>query len=136
MTFVDSGAWIALYNRRDQHHADAIGTFRVLEQKRSRFLTTDYVLDETKTRLRYDVNHLAAVAFLDYVQEAQELGIVTVATVDRESFQESEDLFRQYSSEKLSFTDCTSFVVCQKYGVAAACAFDRHFPIMGITLCQ
>lgn len=136
MTFVDSGAWIALYNRRDQHHADAIGTFRFLEQQRTRFLTTDYVLDETITRLRYDVSHLAAVAFLDYIQEAQELGIVTVATVDGESFQESEGLFRQYSSEKLSFTDCTSFVVCQKYGVSAAFAFDRHFPIMGITLCQ
>lgn len=70
MTFVDSGAWIALYNRRDQHHADAIGIFRDLEQQRARLLTTDYVLDETITRLRYDVSHMAAVAFLDHIQEA------------------------------------------------------------------
>ncbi|MYC95084.1 MAG: type II toxin-antitoxin system VapC family toxin [Caldilineaceae bacterium SB0661_bin_32] len=136
MTFVDSGAWIALYNRRDQHHGDAIGTFRILEQQRTRLLTTDYVLDETITRLRYDVSHLAAVAFLDYIQEAQEVGIVTVATIDRESFQESEGLFRQYSSEKLSLTDCTSFVVCKRYGISAAFAFDQHFPIMGISLLQ
>lgn len=94
------------------------------------------MLDETITRLSYDVSHLAAVAFLDYIQEAQELGIVTVTTADRESLEESGGLFRQYSSEKLSFTDCTSFVVCQHYGISAAFAFDQHFPIMGITLLQ
>ena len=136
MTFVDSGAWIALYNRRDQHHADAIGTFRILEQQRTRLLTTEYVIDETVTRLRYDAGHAAAVVFLDAIEGAEKKNTVTAIAIDRSSFQEAKRLFRQYSSEKPSFTDCTSFVVCQTYGISAAFAFDRHFPIMGISLLQ
>ena len=136
MTFVDSGAWIALYSLRDQHHADAFAIFRSLEQQKARLLTTDYVIDETVTRLRYDASHSAAVVFLDAIEGAEKENTVTVVAIDRSSFQEAKRLFRQYSSEKLSFTDCTSFVVCQTYGISAAFAFDRHFPIMGIALIQ
>ena len=32
MIFVDSGAWIALVNRRDQRHDDAVETFNNLVQ--------------------------------------------------------------------------------------------------------
>ena len=136
MIFVDSGAWIALYNLRDQHHADAFALFRSLEQQKAKLFTTDYVIDETITRIRYDVNHFAASTFLDFIEEAEEVEIVTVATIESTIFEEAKRLFRQYSSEKLSFTDCTSFVVCQRYGISAAFAFDRHFPIMGISLLQ
>ncbi|MXZ21237.1 MAG: type II toxin-antitoxin system VapC family toxin [Caldilineaceae bacterium SB0665_bin_25] len=136
MTFVDSGAWIALYSLRDQHHAEAFAIFGSLEQQKARLLTTDYVIDETITRLRYDAGHAAAVVSLDAIEEAEKKNTVTVVAVDRSSFQESEGLFRQYSSEKLSFTDCTSFVVCKRYGISAAFAFDQHFPIMGISLLQ
>lgn len=68
MTFVDSGAWIALYSLRDQHHAKANAIFGSLEQQRARLLTTDYVIDETVTRFRYDAGHSAAVAFLDAIE--------------------------------------------------------------------
>ena len=136
MTFVDSGAWIALYNRKDQYHADAHVIFNALQRQRERLYTTDYVIDETVTRLRYDAGHLAAVEFLDAIEGAEENNIVTVVAIDRGFFGQAKRLFRQYSSEVLSFTDCTSFVVCQTYGISAAFAFDRHFPIMGITLLQ
>ncbi len=136
MTFVDTGAWIALFSVRDQYHEEARAIYNTLKQQRERLYSTDYVIDETVTRLRYDVNHSAAVDFLDAMEGAEEKGTVTVVAIDRSSFQEAKRLFRQYSSERLSFTDCTSFVVCQSYGISAAFAFDRHFPIMGITLLQ
>ena len=136
MTFVDSGAWIALHSLRDQHHAEAFAIFSSLEQRKARLLTTDYVIDEAVTRLRYDAGHSVAVSFLDYIEDAEEVEIVTVATIDRNIFEEAKRLFRQYSSERLSLTDCTSFVVCQRHRISAAFAFDRHFPIMGITLLQ
>ena len=136
MTFVDTGAWIALFNARDQYHEEARAIYYALQQQRERLYTTDYVIDETVTRLRYDVNHSAAIKFLDAVEGAEEKETVTVVAIDRSSFQEAKHHFRQYSSEKLSFTDCTSFVVCKRYGIASAFAFDYHFPIMGIALLQ
>ena len=54
MIFVDSGAWIALTDTSDQYHDEATGIYATLKQQRMRFITTDYVIDETVTRLRYD----------------------------------------------------------------------------------
>ena len=53
---------------------------------------------------------------------------------DRRLFQEALRLFRQHDSARLSFTDCTSFAVCQKYEIAEVFAFDSDFEIVGITM--
>ena len=70
MIFVDSGAWIALLNRRDQHHDDAAAILDSLGQQKAQLLTTDYVIDETVTWLRYRVNHAIAVQFLDLIESS------------------------------------------------------------------
>lgn len=136
MIFVDSGAWIALFNTRDQHHTDARVIYSELGQKQTRILTTDYVLDESVTRLRYDAGYPPANRFLETIERAEGTKDLVVARIDESVFEQAKRLFRQYSSERLSFTDCTSFVVCQSLEISAAFAFDRHFPIMGITLLQ
>ncbi len=136
MIFADSGAWIALFNARDQHHADARIIYSELGQQHTRILTTDYVIDESVTRLRYDVGYPAANHFLETIERAEGTSDLVVARIDGSAFEQAKRLFRQYRSEKLSFTDCTSFVVCQTNGISAAFAFDQHFPIMGITLLQ
>ena len=134
MIFVDSGAWIALLDQRDQYHSDAVAIYNDLMQQDAQFLTTDYVIDETVTRLRYDFSHSGAVDFFDFIESIKNRGILTVVEIDRALFQEAERLFRQYDTARLSFTDCTSFVVCQQYNIFEAFAFDQHFPMMGITL--
>ena len=134
MIFVDSGAWIALSNQRDQNHNDAVTIYTDLKRQRARFLTTDYVVDETITRLRYDVSHSVAVKFLDFIERAEKIDGLTVMEIDKILLQEAKRLFRQYDSAKLSFTDCTSFAVCQKHNISETYAFDDHFAMMGITL--
>ncbi len=134
MIFVDTGAWIAILNRRDQHYQEAATIYNDLQQEQARLLTTDYVIDETITRLRYDTNHSLAVMFLDRIEFLVETGVLTIAQIDRDLFETAKALFRQYDSARLSFTDCTSFVVCEENSIAEAFAFDRHFPVMGINL--
>lgn len=134
MIFVDTGAWIALLNPRDQHHHDAVAVYNDLQQ--IRLLTTDYVIDETVTRLIYDTNHALAVEFLDRIELLEETEILTIAEIDKNVFEAAKTLFRQYDSVQLSFTDCTSFVICRVHNISEAFGFDRHFPIMGIELRQ
>ena len=69
MIFVDTGAWIALSDKSDQHHKDAEIIYNLLKQKKKRFLTTDYVIDETVTRWRYDAGHQIAVNFLELIKK-------------------------------------------------------------------
>ena len=134
MIFVDSGAWIALSHPKDQYHSDAVAIYNDLVHQDVQLLTTDYVIDETVTRLRYDFNHSGAVEFFDFIESIKNTGILTVVEIDSPLFQEAERLFRQYDTARLSFTDCTSFVVCQQYNISEGFAFDQHFPMVGITL--
>ena len=138
MIFVDSGAWIALLNRRDQHHDDAVVILNNLGRQNVQLLTTDYVIDETVTRLRYDWNHSGAVKFLNFIERTkeatEEVVALTVAEIDNLLFQEADRLFRQYDTARLSFTDCTSFAIGQQHNISEAFAFDQHFPMVGINL--
>ncbi len=134
MIFVDTGAWIALSDRRDQHYDDAVVVYTRLKQQKERLLTTDYLLDETITRLRYDLSHSTAVRFLDFIERAEETMVLTVVDMDRTLLQEAKNIFRQYNSAKFSFTDCTSFAICQTHKISEAFAFDQHFTMMGIAL--
>ena len=134
MIFVDTGAWIAISNPKDQHHREAVTIYNRRQQQAIYFLTTDYVIDETVTRLRYDTNHLLSVMFLDRIELLVETGVLTLVEIDNRIFQEAITLFRQYDSTRLSFTDCTSFVVCQENDILEAFAFDLHFSMMGINL--
>lgn len=92
------------------------------------------MIDETATRLRYRVNHSIAVQFLDLIESSKEIDTLTVAAINSTPFQEAGRLFRQYDTARLSFTDCTSFVLCQQHNISEAFAFDQHFLMMGITL--
>ncbi len=132
MIFVDTGAWIALTDRADQYHREATAIYARLKQQRERLVTTDYVLDEMMTRLRYDSGHHQALRFIDLITRAEKAGVLLRVLVNPAVFQAALTLFRQYDAVALSFTDCTSFVVCEQYQIREAFAFDQHFLLRGI----
>ena len=136
MIFVDTGAWIAMLNPNDQYHREAVAIYRPFRQQKTQFLTTDYVIDETVTRLRYDTNHSIAVIFLERIERLVETGVLILVEIDNRIFRGAIALFRQYDSARLSFTDCTSFVVYRENNIHEAFAFDQHFSMMGIDLCR
>jgi len=134
MIFSDTGAWIALSDKSDQYHHNAVRIYSELKNRKERFVTSDYVLDETLTRLRYDAGYRIAVKFLDAIAASQESGILSVVRIDDMLFAKAVSVFRKYDSAVLSFTDCTSFALCREYGIHQAFAFDSHFSMMGISL--
>ncbi|NCQ35630.1 PIN domain-containing protein [bacterium] len=129
--FVDSSAWIAVFVVEDRYHELAALHYGELLERGVRLVTSDYVLDETVTRLRYDVSHSLAVAFLDRIRRSQRLGSLSVFHVDPPVWGSAEALFRQRDDQALSFTDCTSFVLLQRTRVDEVFAFDQHFRMFG-----
>ncbi len=134
MIFVDTGAWIALTDRSDQYHQEAIMIYTALKQRRELFLTTDMVVAETVTRLRYDVGHRHAVTFLELIEQSKSSSKLQVVMHDHNIYRNAVTLFCQYKEVVLSFADCVSFIVCQQYQIVEAFAFDQHFAMMGINL--
>ncbi len=50
--FIDTGAWVALANSRDQYHSVVASLFQDLESRNFVFTTSYYILDETIVTLR------------------------------------------------------------------------------------
>lgn len=42
--------------------------------------------------------------------------------------------FEKYADQRVSFTDCISFVLMQKHQIPCVFSFDRHFALAGFEL--
>ena len=80
-------------------------------------VTSDYVLDETYTRLRCDAGLQIASAAKEVIDEAQRLNLLHVEWVNERIAEESWKLFIKYQDQKISFTDCTSWSICKRLGI-------------------
>ncbi|MGE5572575.1 MAG: type II toxin-antitoxin system VapC family toxin [Bacteroidota bacterium] len=96
-------------------------------------VTSNYVIDETVTWLRYHVRHRAAVAFRETLTEARAAHGLHVEWVSERIEGEAWDVFLRYSDHELSFTDCTSAVIARELGLLVW-AYDRDFSTLGFQL--
>jgi predicted nucleic acid-binding protein len=126
--FVDSSAWYALVNARDKNH---LAAKRFLEASH-RLLTTNFVIDETITLVLVRKGYQAAVDLGEQLWSEEQARIVWLSRADQRA---AWQLFKRYSDKEFSFTDCTSFVVMERLGLAHAFAFYEHFSQTGQFVC-
>ncbi|MGQ9513217.1 type II toxin-antitoxin system VapC family toxin [Thermodesulfitimonas sp.] len=79
--FVDTGAFIALLDKRDRFH-EAAKAFYLSVTKKASLVTTLLVVAETYTWLRYHGDFNLALRFLKAVEKASESGTLTVIYPD------------------------------------------------------
>lgn len=129
--FVDTSGWCAVYDRSDGNHRRAIAFWRGLATRKISLVTSDYVFDETVTLLRLRAGLPAAITFGDALLASRATALVEV---DRALRDEAWSLMKRYDDKAFSFTDCTSFAIMKRLGLAAALGFDHHFRQMGFVL--
>jgi len=129
--FVDTGGWIAMAVIRDRFHKQAASYYRELSREKVPLVTSNYVLVETYTRIRYDDGHAKAIKFHSLIQEAIKVGRLHLEWVTPTIHQEAWAIFEDYADQVFSLVDCTSFVIASHAGVKEAFGFDEHFNTMG-----
>lgn len=122
--FVDTAGFLALWDAADAYHGAALALQEDLVRKRRRFVTSEYVVDETATLLRLRHSHGAAVDFLDTIQRSEALRLEWIGP-DR--FHAAAALFRKRADKAWSFTDCVSFVLMQELRIRDAFTTDHRF---------
>jgi uncharacterized protein len=132
--FIDTGGWIAVTSEDDDLHTVGAPYFEAIVRGKARLFTSDYVLDESITRLRYDCGHAVALQFIRSIQEAERARSLEVLNVDRRTWIEATTRFERYADQDFSFTDCTSFVLAREAAVDAVFTFDHHFSILGFVI--
>ena len=134
LVFVDTGAWLALAVRRDQYHRAAVDHYTRLSDERTRLLTTDYVMLETYTRIRYDDGHRQALQFHETITRALDQGRLELEWVSRQTHEKAWQIFEKYEDQLFSLVDCASFVIAGEARVDQVFGFDRGFLTMGFVL--
>ncbi len=123
--FIDTAGWIALIHRGDVLHQQATRIYKSFGKIRR--VTTDAVIIETCNAFSKAFTKPLAVAFLDKVKLAQDLGILEIAQLTEGLLKDGLHLFKSRKDKDWSLTDCISFVVMRKNGIKKALTSDHHF---------
>jgi predicted nucleic acid-binding protein len=129
--FVDSGAWIALRSRRDQHHAEADGLFREALRRRIRLLTTNLVLAEVHRLTLFRVGVQPALRALDRIDASPS---VTVHFASARHHAAARGWLERLAGHPVTYADAVSFAVMAELDCRHALAFDRDFAVAGFQL--
>ena len=122
--FLDANFVIALEASDDQHHNEAAHYWSALIETPFSLVTTSYVLDEVVTFLNSRRQHDKALRAGNNLLSASHIQMIHV---DEVLFYEGWEYFAQHADKTFSLTDCISFVLMNKLGIAEALTFDKHF---------
>jgi uncharacterized protein len=123
MNFVDTSAWFAAYVPSDPMHRAVQSALAGSD----RLVTSDYVLDETLTLLKARGHVDRAQRFGERLFDGRVAQLEYVVPAD---VQQAWIMFASYRDKQWSFTDCVSFAVMKRLGIASAIALDEHFDQM------
>jgi predicted nucleic acid-binding protein len=131
MLFVDTAGWVAAADAADRLN-DAVCRARDGWLEAGGLLvTSDYVIDETLTTLRFRLSLAAAERWWTQLEGSTRLRL---EGVDGARAEKARALFFRYRDKELSLTDCTSFIVMKELRLRQVLTLDRHFGQMGFEL--
>ena len=129
--FVDSGAWIALRSRRDQHHAEADRLFRDALARRIPLLTTSLVIAETHRLTLFRAGTQPALRALELIDASPSVAIHFPTADDHAA---ARRWLERLASRPVTYTDAVSFAVMEALGCGHVLGFDQDFAAAGFTL--
>jgi predicted nucleic acid-binding protein len=121
--FLDTGAFLALADEDDDYHSVAKSVHAQLLGAHAQLLTSNFVLAETYTLIRFKVGHNAAVEFMKRFDQTG----IKVLRVTEAIEHTAKAIFTRYDDKEFSFVDCTSFALIDHHRFDHAFAFDSHF---------
>ncbi len=122
--FVDTSGYYAMLVRDDDGHAGVGRILRDARKRKRRFVTTDYVLDETATLLKArKLTHLLS-SFFEKLDASK---VIRIEWTDADMFHDTRTFFLKHADQAWSFTDCLSFLVMKRLHLRDALTKDAHF---------
>src|SRR3990167_2712368 len=101
--FIDTSAWIEIILEGEKYHKATSQYFISKLNKGAKFITSDYVLDESFTRLLTIHGINLARLLRKKTQEAEETNHLLILRTDEVAFNKAWDSFDKFSEHKLSF---------------------------------
>ncbi len=130
--FVDTWAWLCLADQATPEH-DLVRRSLDPFRRPGGIITTDYVLDETITRLYSRQPFQLASRFMEKLFQTRDQGFLVVEAISAARFSEAWERRRKlWDKPRISFTDLTSFVVLEEKQIPYVLTGDAHFNQVGL----
>lgn len=129
--FVDSGAWIALRSRRDQHHAAADRAFRSAIEQRIPLVTTNLVVAEIHRLTLFRAGREPALRALERIDASPS---VTVHFATGDDHSAGRRWLERLAPRPVTYTDAVSFAVMEATKCTHVLGFDQDFAAAGFEL--
>ena len=129
------GGWVAYLDQSDRFQPLITSYLHAtLAQAVDRLVTSDYVLDETGSYLRYHVSHATALTALRTLSALAQAHRMTMLEGNREMRTRAGHILEQFHDQTFSFTDCTSFALCEAHHIQHTVTVDKDFVIFGLVI--
>jgi predicted nucleic acid-binding protein len=132
--YVDSSAFLALFRRSDGRHADVLAHFQGLRRRRCALVTSEAVMVETATRLRYDLGLGATLEFRDNVVAGVADGTFTLRESTAGLRAAAFGVMEENPRLRPSYADCMGVAVARDEEVDAVFGLDTDFRELGFRL--
>ena len=128
--FADTGFWIALLNKRDRWHQQAIKIYQQLNNQKKKIITSEMVLTEFLNFFSKFAPEIRKEAGLT-VKRMQNHPNIIIIVQNNKQFSQALDLYLKRLDKGWSLTDCTSFQIMEDLRLTEALAHDKHFQQAG-----
>ena len=131
MIFIDTGAFLARYLRRDQYHKQSLLIWEKLASSKQQTFTSNFVLDELFTLLGRKADYAFAAKQATIILSSTNLNILRPDVFIEKT---AVEYLKKYADQQVSYTDCISFVLMKQRGIKQVFSFDNHFQMAGFEL--
>lgn len=129
--FVDTSGFYALMIQEDDQHQTAVRCLDEARKRKRRFVTIDYVLDETATLLKARGHiHLLGPLF----EKVLASHACRIEWTEPERFHSVQTFFIKHLDQSWSFTDCLSFCLMKELRLREVLTKDDHFHQAGFVV--
>ncbi|MCU4718163.1 type II toxin-antitoxin system VapC family toxin [Halapricum hydrolyticum] len=131
--FVDTNAFVALFDADDVHHDRATSVIDGIRDRNLPYgpiFTSRYVLSETATTLLYGVGHRAAAEALRTIRASSTFNVLEVTA---SLFERTVEQFTAYDDQQISFVDHLNAVLSDEFDIEYIFAFEDDFRTLGLT---
>jgi uncharacterized protein len=122
--FVDASAWVAITNRTDRVHGEALRIYHRLLRSQTALITSTWTTYEALTIVKTKLGYSQAERLW---QRMLRLLVVTLIKVDERIEAGALELFWSYQDKDWGVVDCASLRIMEETGCQQAFVFDRHF---------
>src|SRR4051794_40360724 len=126
--FADTWFWIALINKKDQHHEKAMELLPKIVH--ARLITSEMVLAEL-LNMYAGKGKFWRAKVVEYVEKLKENSATLIVEQTHEQFVKALNKYGHYLDKEWGLTDCASFLVMEERSIQSALTDDKHFEQAG-----